>query len=200
MRPAGMKTLFLKFLIIIAAALLLLGGGCSRNDYSDEKDPVKRLELLEKSISGIRGLFSRYYDLDMVGYAAIDASELNKAEMYAKELLDTAKRRGHDWNYGNAIHHGNLILGRVALRRRQLEIAKQYLLEAGRTPGSPQLNSYGPNMTLAKELLDKGEKAVVLEYFELCKIFWVRGRGCLDHWSQTVQENRMPNFGSNLYY
>ena len=34
--------------------------------------------------------------------------------------------------------------------------AGKYLVEAAHTPGSPQLNSFGPNVTLAKELLEMG--------------------------------------------
>jgi hypothetical protein len=45
-----------------------------------------------------------------------------------------------------------------------IEEAKKQLLLAGKTPSSPQLNSFGPNMILAKELLDKGEKDTVLHY------------------------------------
>ena len=52
-------------------------------------------------------------------------------------------------------------------------------MAAGATPGSPQLDSFGPNMTLAKELLEKGQPDVVLHYFALCKNFWEDGRPLL---------------------
>jgi len=38
------------------------------------------------------------------------------------------------------------------LKEGKVEDAKHYLLEAGKTPGSPQLNSFGPDMSLAEEL------------------------------------------------
>ncbi len=105
-----------------------------------------------------------------------------RAAAFARELLELAERYRADWNYGNAIHKGHLILGRVALRRGDLDAARRELLLAGRTPGSPQLDSFGPNMTLAKELLKAGEKGVVLEYFELCRRFWVMGAQHLAYW------------------
>ena len=46
-------------------------------------------------------------------------------------------------------------------------LANAYLLAVGRTPGSPQLNSFGPNMALAAELLQKEVRDTVLQYFEL---------------------------------
>ncbi|HVN17324.1 MAG TPA: hypothetical protein VMU05_01080, partial [Dongiaceae bacterium] len=104
------------------------------------------------------------------------------------------------WNYGNAIFYGNVVLGHVALQRGDLEQAGHYLLAAADTPGSPQLDSFGPNMVLAKELLDNGQSDVVLQYFALCKNFWKRDRGRLDEWSATVREGKVPDFRANLDY
>ncbi len=40
-------------------------------------------------------------------------------------------------------------------------------------------------MTLAKELVERGQSAVVLQYLALCKNFWKMDRGKLDEWSAT---------------
>ena len=126
---------------------------------------------------------------------ALFAQRIQKAKEYAERML---KQNPPGWNHGNNIHHGNIILGRVAMRQDDLEEAKKRLIDAGNTPGSPQLNSFGPSMTLAKELLEKGEKDVVLEYFELCSKFWRRKKDRLDGWSVAVKDGRMPNFGTSL--
>jgi hypothetical protein len=55
--------------------------------------------------------------------------------------------------------------------RLTLEDAKRYLIESGKSPGSPQINSFGPNMSLAEDLINKGERDVAPEYFELCRKF-----------------------------
>ena len=114
----------------------------------------------------------------------------------AKMLTDDAD----GWNRGNRVHHGNLILGQIALLDGNVAEAKSKLLLAGKTPGSPQLNSFGPNMLLAQELLERSEKDVVLEYFELCRKFWASGGSRLDAWTQEVKSNRIPQFGGNLSY
>jgi hypothetical protein len=76
------------------------------------------------------------------------------------------------WNCGNIIYEANSTLGRLALRGGNIDDAKKYLIVAGKTPGSPQLNSYGPDFILARELLEKNEKATVLEFLNLVESFW----------------------------
>lgn len=66
-----------------------------------------------------------------------------------QKAIELAPQFRTNWNYGNAIHDGHMVLGRVALRRGDIEAAKRELLEAGKTPESPQLNSLGPNRSLA---------------------------------------------------
>ena len=62
------------------------------------------------------------------------------------------------------------------------------------------MDTFGPNMSLARDLLEQGEKGVVLEYFELCRNFWKMHRGRLDAWATTVNDGGMPDFGGNLLY
>ena len=70
------------------------------------------------------------------------------------------------------IFNGHTLLGRVALREGKLDEAKQHLLAAGHTSGSPQLNSYGPGFILARELAEKGERDTVIAFLELVARFW----------------------------
>jgi hypothetical protein len=57
----------------------------------------------------------------------------------------------------------HLVLGLLALRNDDVATARSQLLEAGKTPGSPQLNSFGLNMMPASELLKRGERDAVIE-------------------------------------
>jgi tetratricopeptide (TPR) repeat protein len=131
---------------------------------------------------------------------AFDAGDIRKARAYAERLLDASKSERGGWNYGNAVHKANLILGRVAVAEGRLPDAVTFLRAAGATPGSPQLNSFGPNMSLAKDLLERGETESVLAYFEACRVFWKMGGSRLDAWRQDVEAGRIPNFGANLRY
>lgn len=98
------------------------------------------------------------------------------------------------------MHKGNLILGRIAVREGRLAEAVTFLRASGDTPGSGVLNSFGPNMSLAKDLLERGEVEAVLNYFESCRLFWKMGGARLDAWSKDVQAGNIPNFGANLRY
>jgi tetratricopeptide (TPR) repeat protein len=131
---------------------------------------------------------------------AFDAGDLKKARAYAEILLREATSQQGAWNHGNAVHKGNLILGRIAVAEGRTADAVTFLRAAGETPGSPQLNSFGPNMTLAKDLLERGERVAVLAYFEACRVFWKMGGATLDAWSRDVEAGRVPNFGANLRY
>jgi len=124
--------------------------------------------------------------------AAFEAGDLGKARSYAEEVL---AETGED---GDKLHHGHLILGRIALRADDVAKAREHLLAAGKTSGSPALNSFGPNMALARELLEKGERQGVLEYFKLCGSFWKEDR--LDTWAKEVRAGKIPDFGANLEY
>ncbi|MCA9213826.1 MAG: hypothetical protein KDB27_12215 [Planctomycetales bacterium] len=123
-----------------------------------------------------------------------------EAREYAEEMLALLPKYEGDWNYGNAVQDGHLVLGRIAVVEGRLDEAKQFLIKAGNSPGSPQMDSFGPNMSLAKDLIEKGETEVVLEYFELCRKFWEMEDGKLDQWSREVKAGKIPDFGANLVY
>jgi hypothetical protein len=131
---------------------------------------------------------------------AVDRGDYGQATALAQELLALAAKYPTDWNFGNAVHHGHLVLGRAALAVNDLPTARAELLAAGHTPGSPQLNSFGPNMSLAQELLHVGEREVVLAYLDLCRSFWTMGADQVTQWSSAISSNSTPDFGPNLVY
>jgi len=135
--------------------------------------------------------------LESLAKTALAANRPKKAKEYADRML---KETSAEWNYGNNIHHGNIILGRIAISVDDIQEAKERLIKAGQTPGSPHLNSFGPDMTLARELLQKGEKDVVLKYLELCSKFWEMGTDRLNEWTAVVKDDKIPDFGSNVEY
>jgi len=142
----------------------------------------------------------RFYALNDAAKAAVELGQLEKATAYANELLDLAPSFRDNWNYGNAIHDGHMVLGRVELAQGHLDSASEELRAAGASPGSPQLDSFGPNMSLAEDLLEAGEKQAVLDYFEQVSTFWALGTADLERWTARVSAGRSPDFGANLGY
>ncbi|MBI4892681.1 MAG: hypothetical protein HY821_18800 [Acidobacteria bacterium] len=136
----------------------------------------------------------------VIAKAAYDAGEYAKAEQYGAELLKLAAEQPNQWSTGNSIHQGNLVLGRVALHHGDVEKAKRFLLDAGKTPGSPQLNSFGPNMALARDLLAAKQPETVTQYLDLCGVFWKQDRGKLEAWKAEIRQDKIPDFGANLVF
>lgn len=136
---------------------------------------------------------------------ASGAGRIEEARTLAKELERIApKYQDHLW-YGNAVQNFNQALGRIALAEGNIAEAKKRLLASADSKGSPTLNSFGPNMTLAKELLAMGEKDAVVQYFDLCAKFWKSDKespagGQLEKWKTQVRKGETPNFGANLWY
>jgi hypothetical protein len=186
---------FMTFLMPVLLGGLLAGCG-GRTPVT----PQGRLDSASEKLAKAKTDQERFYALNDAAKQSFVVGKTEDARSYASNLLALLPQFPNDWNYGNAVQDANLVLGRIAVREGRMEDAKRHLLEAGNTSGSPQMNSFGPNMSLAKDLVEKGERDVVLEYFELCRKFWRMDRGRLDQWSQDVKGGKTPDFGANLVY
>lgn len=185
--------------VVFAVAALVAGcplWGCGRAPLT----PQERFDRATSELARATTPQQKFYALGAAAKTSFDAGKIEDARSDATELLSIAPQFQQDWNYGNAVHDANLVLGRIAVTEGRMDDAKRSLLAAGRSPGSPQLNSFGPNMSLAKDLLDKGERDTVLEYFQLCRTFWKRDGGQLDRWREAVKAGKTPDFGANLLY
>jgi hypothetical protein len=86
----------------------------------------------------------------------------------------------------------------VSLKTGNIDSACKYLIEASKTPGSPQLDSFGPDMTLARELLEQGKKDAVIEFLENCSKFWkikeIIGKDLCQEWINAIKSGYKPDF------
>jgi len=160
---------------------------------------LDRYEVANSTMNAAQDELQRFHALGELGKAACEIGKIDAARQWAREELKLATRFRGDWHYGNAIHDGHMVLGRIALREGNLAAARRELIEAGKTPGSPQLDSYGPNMSLAKDLLERNETDVVEEYLKLCGSFWDH-KEKLRRWKAVVSRGGVPDFGRNLRY
>lgn len=194
-------------LVVCLALLLPLAVGAITDaeyyerlsEISPNKEPGERYRLIKLLLNEV-DIYQRFTLLPTAAKTAFLAKEYPSAKIHAEELLNLAANYTNDWSYGNAIHDGNMVLGRLAVRSGDIQKGAEYLIAAGKTPGSPQLNSFGPNMSLANDLLEKGEKQSVIEYFGLCKKFWEREEGRLDSWIASIQGGGKPYFGTQIHY
>ncbi len=183
---------FRRYLSALLVCSLLLGCGKAGHETANP-----RLQPALNKLAAANTPEARFYALGEAAKQSFAAGKVEDARKYAQELMTLLPSFRQDREYGNAAHDAHLTLGRIAVREGRMDDARRYLIESVRTPGARQMD-YGPNMSLAKDLLEKGEQQAVLDYFALCKKFWNYGR--LDDWSQQVKEGKTPDFGANLAY
>ena len=167
-------------------------GGLNQLERTNLKDAKKALSYYEKAYA-LQSEEEQFYLLSDLCRTAYYAQELEKAQKYANAALTLAEKFRDNWNYGNALHHAHCILGRMALKEGRVEDASEHLLDSARSDGSPQLNSFGPDLSLAQELLAKGATEEVIDFFDFCFTFWVSGREDLTRWKILIEEGDTPN-------
>lgn len=143
----------------------------------------------------------RFHWVAMAAVSAFQADEIHKARIYSQTAITLAEKHQGSTRYGDAVHHAHIARGLLALHDGYVELAVQDLLAAGAVPKAPVIGSFGPNMSLAKALLEQRQhREAVLSYLELCRRFWRMDDGRLDQWKAEIEEGRVPYFGANLFY
>jgi beta-lactamase regulating signal transducer with metallopeptidase domain/tetratricopeptide (TPR) repeat protein len=150
---------------------------------------AEALKWFEQGLSSLKGI-DRFYALEAPAKAAFEAGDFATAHQYAQELLQMAPQYPKDWNYGNALYTGNSVLGQIALAQGDIPSAKNYLAAAGDSPGSPQLNSFGPDLTLARQLLEKGEKDAVIAFLGKIAKFWKGHEVTIQDWQKAIRQGQ----------
>ena len=177
-----LRKLKILLLRILGAPLLLLAPFITRS--------VKKLEdQIENDPDSVPEHIRKYHlftKMDDEAYKELKAGNYDKAKSIAKKLLIVSKDFEDDWNYGNAIHHSNTILGLLSLKENNTPKAINYLKKSTKNSGSPQLDSFGPNICLAMELLLLGKDNEVIEYLDAVEAFWDLGYKVLPKWKKDI--------------
>jgi hypothetical protein len=162
---------------------------------------TQALIQLENAIHLEAARADRFWLLPDLSLAAFEANEWGKARAYASELLQEASDETNPFaNDGDAVHIGNAVLGRLALASGNRELTKKHLIESAKCSKTPNLISFGPSMRLARDLLDIGERDVVIDYLKLCSNFWATNNHQPEQWVHTIENGGIPDFGANLEY
>jgi thiol-disulfide isomerase/thioredoxin len=160
---------------------------------SSKRTPAEKIELIEKALP-LADNNLRLYVMPDLAKAYFDAGNNPMAKEAAEATLDFAERNKSGPNYAGAVHNANVVLGRTALKDKNVDEAKTRLLAAGHVSSTPVLGSFGPDWYLARDLLGKGERDTVLAYIDLCRNFWTSGKARLDSWASTIRAGGSPNF------
>jgi hypothetical protein len=165
---------------------------------TDRQWAIDRADRTERVMAQPTTTLTRLLTMETAANAALNVGRTERAAHWAQELLDMAQGHENESNYGCAIHTGNIILGRIAVQSGDIQAGKRHLLAAGNTPGSPTLNSFGPDMLLASQLLALGETETVLQYLDRCRAFWDRQE--LGQWKLAIARGEEPDFERNFHF
>jgi hypothetical protein len=185
--------------IMCGCILLISVTGLPAAEYSRLPESTTHEQALALRLQKLQGLlaqaspYQRYILLDTAARTAFELNQLDLASAYARELIILAPRFPEDWNYAPAVHYANIILGRVALLKDDIETAKTCLLAASRVPYSEILDHRGADLQLANALLARGQRETVAIYLQACTGFWPRNRVQLDRWLQQLNKGKIPS-------
>lgn len=184
------------FRILAIASIALLFTNAHAEDCSQTLDCGKCKNHSEfawnPNQSYVTKELSRFYQLPELLEKEFRNGSLDMAHDYANEYLALANTFPCNWNYGNAIHDANRYMGLINYKKGKLERAVMYLVEAGKTPGSMQLNTFGPELDLANLLLKKGKKEAVLSYLNNVNTFWKSNDNQVTQWMTKIEQGKTP--------
>ena len=142
--------------------------------------------------SNVTARLRRFYSLEENILISYSARKYDVAERQINDYLELASVYRCNWNYGNAIHAANRILGLMSLDAGHIDDAAVYLEKAGQSPGSPQLNSFGPEFDLANKLLRSGKTKEVVNYLKGVRKFWEGNEEQIDKWVTKIEKGGKP--------
>lgn len=192
--------------LVVLASFFTLSTSCaySGNLMVSELAEIYSNENHEERAKQLRQLYTTaseqetFLILPHLAKASIQIGHYEDAKEYSEKLLYLSNSYKDNWSYGNAIHDANMVLGLVALHIKDIELSKEYLAKAGDTPGSYQIKNVGPNMMLAKALVEIGEFDAVTLYLNKIKNVWTQRNDALKSWITQVNNNQVPDFEGNL--
>jgi len=148
-------------------------------------DPNEKVRLLREADSLAAKSAPETQVLLALALAEFDAGDDQAAERDSRRLLEIAR------NNPNAYCVAETVLGRVAAAKGDLSGAKAHLMASVTVPVKNA--SFQPNMTLAQELYDAGERDAVLQFLEASRAVWKFDRGRIDRMISFVKKAPSAN-------
>lgn len=136
-------------------------------------DPKEKVRSLREAVT-LAAESARPRILSNLVLAEFDAGDDAAAERDAQLLLTTAPKNGVAYNAAQTI------LGRIAAAKGDPIEAKARLIASITMPDSIKNAVFQPNMTLAQDVYDAGDKDAVLQFLEASRAVWKFDRGRID--------------------
>lgn len=182
MKTSNLRAYVFVLILILIIGEFILGFGVSNANH---KLFLLSGEMLDKYEEG---------EIDQVKQLIQEADSIYKGTDFLRKV---SIHFSNCYDYLNTSHS---VKGRMAIDNDDLEDAKSHLRKSAMVKSTPTLYSFGPNMSLARDLLKIGEKEVVLAYLDACKEFWELENGRIDEWKAQIRQGEIPDFKGNLRY
>jgi hypothetical protein len=140
----------------------------------ERMETYKKLENIRSQGGGPESLLKnatdidRLYILPIVMDREIYFGSSTTGEDRSREYLAIVKQHPDHPRYNQALFEANMYVGKLALRRGDRRTAAHHLLAAVDSPGSAELRFMQIDMTLARSLVDWGEREVVAKFLDQC--------------------------------
>lgn len=137
---------------------------------------------------------------------SLSANSIAKSVMLAGEMQDIinelVSRREYISRYALGHYMINDALGRAAFLRGDYQSAAGYLLSAAQPPPGADdivdLDYFGPNLWLARQLLGAGKNDVVLKFLETCRqSIWPHDNEKVDPWIAAIKAGKHTDLAPN---
>jgi tetratricopeptide (TPR) repeat protein len=139
--------------------------------------------------------FQQYKALDALGRLHFRLANLAEAKSAASSLVEFALQRAQRADIRNhSVHLGNTRLGNIAVRQGDTKTAISYLDKSTVISDSVLLSEAGPDLSLARKLLEEGEIEAVLRFISQCERFNFepRHKRVLKYWREKIGAGEMP--------
>lgn len=144
-------------------------------------DPAEKARLLTEALS-LAPDSAKPGILQNLLAAEFNAGDDAAAERDANLLLSMAPKNA------NAYNAAQTTLGRIAASKGDLSEAKSRLMASVRVPAAIKNPVFQPEMTLAQDIYDAGDKDAVLEFLEASRTVWKFDRGRIDRMVSFVKK------------
>lgn len=144
-------------------------------------DPKEKVRLMSEALTMVADGAKPGLLVNLIA-AEFDAGDDPSAERDANLLLQIAPRNGYAYNAAQTV------LGRIAAAKGDVAEAQARLLRSVTMPAEIKNASFDPNMTLAQDLYEAGEKDAVIKFLEASRSVWKAERGRIDRMISFVKK------------
>jgi hypothetical protein len=144
-------------------------------------DPKEKMRLLREALALVAEP-AKPGVLSNLTVAEFDAGDDAAAESNAQQLLTSAPKNPNAYNLAQTV------LGRIAAAKGDLKEAKTRLMASITMPAGINNAVFQPNMTLAQDIYDSGDRDGVIQFLEASRALWKFDRGRIDRMISFVKK------------